>query len=51
MSVLGMKAENVEAVVHNLPQESNVNGLLGLTFLRNFRIYLDFKRGILSIEE
>lgn len=50
ISVLGMEAKNVEAVVHNLPQKSYVDGLLGLSFLRNFKICLDFKRGILSIE-
>ena len=50
MSVLEMEAHNVEALVHNLPKESNVDGLLGLTFLRNFKICLDFRKGVLSIK-
>ena len=43
-------AENVEVLVHDLPEKSYVDGLLGLSFLRNFNVHLDFKEGILSIE-
>lgn len=50
VSILGMKVEQLEAIVHNLPAESSVDVLLGLNFLRDFRFCLDFKRGIFSIE-
>jgi clan AA aspartic protease (TIGR02281 family) len=50
VSVLGRKATNVKAVVHDLPQRSYVDGLLGLSVLRNFKVILDFKNGILEIE-
>lgn len=50
VSVLGKKAKNVKTIVHDLPQESYVDGLLGLSFLRNFRVCLDFKEGVLEIE-
>lgn len=47
---LGMKVEELKAVVHDLPPASYVDGLLGLNFLRNFKVCLDFREGILSIE-
>ncbi len=50
ISVFGKKAENVKVVVHDLPAKSYVDGLLGLSFFRNFRICLDFKQGILEID-
>lgn len=50
LSCLGMRVEKVKAIVHDLPSESYVDGLLGLNFLRNFRICLYFRKGILSIE-
>lgn len=51
VSVLGMKAEDVKVAVHDLPQRSYVDGLLGLSFLKNFRICLDFRQGILEIDK
>ncbi len=50
VSVLGKKAENVKAIVHDLPPRSYVDGLLGLSFLKNFKVCLDFREGILEIE-
>jgi clan AA aspartic protease (TIGR02281 family) len=49
ITVLGKKAEDVPAVVHDLPQRSYVDGLLGLSYLRNFDTQLYFKKGILEI--
>jgi len=49
ITVLGKKAENVSAVIHDLPQESYVNGLLGLSYLKNFDTCLYFKKEILEI--
>lgn len=50
LSCFRKKTEHMKAVVHNLPSESYVDGLLGLNFLRSFKVYLDFRCGILSIE-
>ena len=47
---LGMKVEELKVVVHDLPPASYVDGLLGLNFMRKFRVCLDFRKGILSIE-
>ncbi len=50
VSVIGEAAQNVKAVVHDLPEKSYVDGLLGLSFLRNFKVTLDFKEGVLHLE-
>ena len=50
ISVLGKGADNVQTVVHNLPEKSYVDGLLGLSFLKRFRLSLDFRAGILELE-
>jgi len=50
VSTLGKKAEDVKAVVHDLPQKSYVDGLLGLSYLKNFNVYIRFRDGVLSIE-
>ncbi len=48
--VLGKEARNVKAIVHDLPSKSYVDGLLGLSFLKNFNVHIDFKDGNLSFE-
>jgi len=50
ISVLNKEAKNVGCVVHDLPQESRVEGLLGLSLLKNFTVLIDFRRGILRID-
>ena len=50
ISVLGKGVDNVQTIVHNLPEKSYVDGLLGLSFLRRFKVCLDFQEGILEIE-
>mgnify|MGYP001571748124 CR=1 FL=1 len=49
VQVIGSEAKNIKAVVHDLPEKSNVDGLLGLSFLKNFNINLNFKEGFLEI--
>ena len=50
LNMLGVTAHNIKAIVHDLPEKSYVDGLLGLSFLRRFKICLDFREGILDIE-
>jgi clan AA aspartic protease (TIGR02281 family) len=50
ITTLGLSVKNVSAVCHDLPPESRVDGLLGLSYLRNFKLTLDFKKGILELE-
>lgn len=49
VSTLGMTAKNVEVIIHNLPASARVDGLLGLSFLRNFNLKIDFKNGFLEL--
>jgi clan AA aspartic protease (TIGR02281 family) len=44
VKVLGKSVRNVAAVCHDLPPQSSVNGLLGLSFLKSFDIDLHFRR-------
>jgi len=48
MSVLGETAKNIEAIVKDLPDGSGVDGLLGLSFIKHFKIEIDFKNGFLN---
>jgi len=50
VKVLGNEVKNVRAIVHNLPSKSYVDGLLGLSFLKNFNVKLNFREGFLEIE-
>lgn len=50
ISALGKEAKNVPCLVHDLPPQTTVDGLLGLSFLKNFKLTVDFKKGILSLE-
>lgn len=36
VSTLGISAKNIEVIVHNLPTSARVDGLLGLSFIKNF---------------
>lgn len=50
ISVLGLRAESVKIACHDLPPTSRVDGLLGLSYLRNFKLTLDFKNGVMKLE-
>ena len=49
VKVLGEETKNVKTIVHDLPSKSYVDGLLGLSFLKNFNVHLNFRDGILEI--
>jgi predicted aspartyl protease len=46
---LGESIDNVPVVCHDLPSKSYVTGLLGSSFLRHFKITIDYLKGILEI--
>lgn len=50
ISVAGKEAKNIKVIVHDLPPKSYVDGLLGLSFLRNFNLQINFREGYLKIE-
>ena len=50
LKALGQTVRGLEVLVHDLPSASRVEGLLGLSFLRAFKLTLDFREGILELE-
>lgn len=50
MRVLGKTVKKVEAIIKDLPPESPAEGLLGLSFLKHFKLTLDFKKGTLIFD-
>jgi predicted aspartyl protease len=46
---LGKALRRLPVLVHDLPAEIRVDGLLGLDFLRRFRLTVDFKKGLISL--
>ena len=49
ITVLGKRVKNVEAIIKDLPPQAPADGLLGLSFLRHFKLTIDFKKGILEL--
>ena len=47
--VAGETLQHIPALVHDLPPQSRVDGLLGLSFLRHFRLLIDFQDGRLEL--
>ena len=50
VQVLGLGSEDVEAVIINLPAKTGLDGLLGGSYLRDYRVLIDYPHGILEIE-
>ncbi|MEK7166303.1 MAG: retropepsin-like aspartic protease, partial [Patescibacteria group bacterium] len=46
---LEKSVKRVTAIVKDLPSETGVDGLLGLSFLKHFRLDIDFRKGILTL--
>ena len=49
VEVLGKSVSSLDALCHTLPPTSRVDGLLGLNFLRQFHLGLNFKKGFITI--
>ncbi len=49
IEVLGQRVERLEAVCHDLPAVSPVVGLLGLNFLRQFDLHVNFRPKTLEL--
>lgn len=49
--VFGIEIKDMEAICHNLPSQSPVEGLLGLNFLRKAKIIIDFSRNLIKVPE
>ena len=49
MEVLGERVRRVAVLCHDLPQRSLVDGLLGLSFLRQCRLDIDFPHGVIDL--
>ncbi|MEA3442479.1 MAG: retropepsin-like aspartic protease [Chloroflexota bacterium] len=43
------KVDNLDVLIYTLPEEHGIDGVIGLNFLRQFNIGLDFKQGILTL--
>jgi predicted aspartyl protease len=50
-TAIGQKVANLEVVCHDLPPESGVDGLLGLNFLRQFKLTIRFRKGIIDLNK
>lgn len=48
-TAIGQKLSNLEVLCHDLPAESGVDGLLGLTFLRHFKLTIRFRKGVIEL--
>lgn len=49
--MLGAVVQGVEVVIHDMPEGSRIDGLLGLNFLRGKILKIDLKEGLLEITE
>ena len=43
-------AKQVEVICLDIPELAEIEGLIGLSFLKHFRVLMDFKKGILEIK-
>lgn len=49
IEVLGKSIKNIKAIIKDLPPQTPADGLLGLSFLRHFKLTIDFKKGLLKL--
>ena len=49
ISVGDAEARDVEVMCHDIPELAGIRGLLGLSFLSNFRTVIDYKQGYMEM--
>ena len=50
IKALGKAATNMRVLCHTLPSRAAIDGVLGLDFLRDTRLVIDFRAGLLTLE-
>ena len=50
IEALGRTALNMRVLCHTLPSRADIDGVLGLDFLRDTRLVIDFRAGLLTLE-
>lgn len=50
MAFRELSAKQVEVICLDIPELAEIEGLVGLSFLKHFRVLMDFKKGILEIK-
>jgi len=50
IEALGKAATNMRVLCHTLPSRAAIDGVLGLDFLRDTRLVIDFRAGLLTLE-
>ena len=48
-TAIGQKVADLEVLCHDLPSESGVDGLLGLNFLKHFKLTIRVRKGIIDL--
>lgn len=49
VSFIDLEVENVSCLVKDIPEAEGIDGLLGLSFLKNLELKINFRKGILEI--
>ncbi|PIX22434.1 MAG: hypothetical protein COZ69_11105 [Deltaproteobacteria bacterium CG_4_8_14_3_um_filter_45_9] len=49
VNVANLRAKTIDVICHDIPEIAGIEGLLGLSFLKNFRTLIDYATGILEI--
>ena len=49
VNVANLRAKTIDVISHDIPEIAGIEGLLGLSFLKNFRTLIDYATGILEI--
>lgn len=45
-----LAVKELEVICHDIPELAEIEGLIGLSFLKHFQLILDFKTGVLEIK-
>lgn len=49
LSLGDAKIGHIEALAYTMPEEYGIHGIIGLNFLRHFKLSLEFEQGILTL--